>query len=320
MSLFKKQKISFCQYFYIVISFFGCTSHQQKSKMTADPALVLPYTFSLENEKHLDAPYVAKFESNGKLLLYVASEHISSEKFPDLLNHPTLRTISNLFSEFKPEIVIVEGINTGADLSPKSILSQAEKCEQSRYQGCSESFFAINEARLHGAEYITGEPEEIQIKEQILSEGFSNEDLLGFYLVRQIPQLKRQAEFDRANFPAQADKLLRRFERKIGSNLNFRFKEFERWYIDHAATKKNYFDVTADDAAPDSSPQATYVQKISAKVGLIRDRSIVKTIGLMAENYSRILVVYGGSHLLTQEPALVSLFGKPTYFRSLSAP
>ena len=294
----------------------GCTTMQHGDSPVADTNLIIPYTFGLEDKKHLEAPYVAKYARDGKLLLYVASDHISIQKSPNILEHPTLKTIEQLFAEYKPEVVIVEGIDTGDELSPKSILKKADECVTCNYRNCGESFFAINMARKSGAAYITGEPRNQQIKDEIIKEGYSAEDLLGFYLVRQIPQYRRQGDFDRKKFADQAEKQLRGFQFQIGTDLKFGFKEFDAWYSKHMTKPKSYLDITNNDHAPHGGPDATYVQKISNRVGVIRDRAIVKTIEHMLGTYSRILVVYGGSHLITQEPAIESRMGKATYFRA----
>lgn len=295
----------------------GCATLQPNDSLVADTSLVIPYTFDLENKKHLEAPYVAKYERDGRLLLYVASEHISIQKSPNLLEHPTLKTIEHLFVEYKPEIVIVEGIDTGDEISPKSIIKKADECVTANYRNCGESFFAINMARKSGAAYITGEPRNQQIKDEIVKEGYSAEDLLGFYLVRQIPQYRRQGDFDRKNFADRAEKQLRGFQYQLGTDLKFGFKEFDAWYSKHMTTPKSYLDITNNDPAPHGGPDATYVQKISNKVGVIRDRAIVKTIERMLGTYSRVLVVYGGSHLITQEHAIESMMDKATYFRAV---
>lgn len=302
-----------------IAALFTCTScvtAQPKSPLIANANLIRSYTFDLEAKKHLEAPYVAKYEINGKLLLYVASEHISAQKYPNLYDHPTLKTIAALFAKYRPEVVIIEGIDTGEELSPKSILKKADECEKSDYRAsCGESFFAINSARKNGAEYITGEPRNPWIKDEIVKAGYSVEDLLGFYLVRQIPQYKRQAELDRNKFSDQASKQLKRFQQQIGTNVLFGFKEFDAWYAKTMPSPKNYLDITNDDPAPHGGPKATHVQKISNKVSLIRDKAFVKTIERMLNKYSRVLVVYGGSHLITQEPALEAMLGGATYFR-----
>ena len=78
----------------------------------------------------------------------------------------------------------------------------------------------------------------------------------------------------------------------------------------------SYLNITNNDPAPHGGPDATYVQKISNKVCLIRDRAVVKTVERMLNRYSRVLVVYGGSHLITQEPAIDSMLGKAAFFRT----
>jgi len=209
-------------FFFASLLASGCVTQQPNPK--ADLKLIRSYTFELEKQKHLEAPYVAKYQRNGKTLLYLAAKHISAQKYPDLLEHPTLRTIARLFSEYKPQVVIVEGLDTGTEVSPKSIFKKADECEQSKYRsGCGESFFAINQARKIGIGYVSGEPRNSEIKDQLVAEGYTAEDLLGFYLVRQIPQYKRRAEFDRLTFSEQAEKQLARFQKQIGTNLNFGF-------------------------------------------------------------------------------------------------
>jgi len=297
------------------LSVVGCVS-TPATRMMPDLSLVLPYTFELEDRKHLESPYVAKFEKDGKLLLYVASEHISIQKYPNLLEHPTLRTVAALFQEYNPQVVVVEGIDTGAELSPPRILKKADECKISKYKACGESFFAINEARRTGAAYISGEPKDKSIKDDIVKEGYTPSDLLGFYMVRQIPQYKRQGEFSRAGFADIAEKQLLRFRQQIGTTEQFGFKEFETWYSKNMSQPKSYLDITNNDPAPHGGKNATYVQKISNKVSLIRDRNIVQTIARMLESNSRVLVLYGGSHLITQEPALTKLMGQAKYFRT----
>jgi hypothetical protein len=300
--------------FIVELLIVGCTTMQPKGPPVADIKLVLPYTFNLETKNHLENPYVAKYERDGRLLLYVASEHISIQKYPNLLEHPTLKTIESLFYAYKPEVVIVEGVNTGAELSPKSFIRHADECATTTYRRCGESSFAVNMARKFGAEYIDGEPTNVQIKDEVFGLGYTAEDLLGFYLVRQIPQFQRSGDFDRNAFSIKGEKLLRRFQHQLGTDLKFGFPEFESWYEKHMTKPKNYLDITDDDSAPHGGPEATYIQKISNKIGIIRDQAIVKTIERMLGAYSRVLVVYGGSHLLTQEPAIEGMMGKASYF------
>jgi len=299
---------------FATFAFAALTACVTAAPLHFDPAQIRPYTFALESQKHLESPYVAKYEHDGKLLLYVASQHLAVEKYPDLLQHPTLKTTAALFAEYRPQVVIVEGIDTGAEVSPPKLVKHADECAASAYRQCGESFFAINAARKAGAAFVSGEPKSTEVRDQLVAAGYTAEDLLGFYLVRQIPQLRRQASFDPKTFPGVADAHLLRFQEQIGTKLAFDYVAFTAWYAKHMTDPKSVLDVTNDTPAPHGGPDATYVQKISNQVGVIRDRSVVERIGAMFAKYDRVLVVYGGSHLITQEPAFLPL-GTPSYFR-----
>ncbi len=296
------------------IIFSSCATQKRGPEFRADLSLVRPYSFELENEKPLPAPYVATFSKNGKKLFFVASEHLSLKRYPNALEAPILRTISKLFSEEHPQVVIVEGLNTAEEISPKSMIAPSDKCEASRYaNGCGEPIFAINQARKSTADYITGEPVEATILKEALNSGYSTEDVLGYYLVRQIPQFKRQNNFSMSSFSKQVDHYLKSFRRDLGVDLQFGFSEFRNWYSLRMPKPRDFLDIENDDTAPDAGPGATYIQRISHTVSLSRDRAVVKTIERMLNRYDRVLVVYGGSHLITEEPALKAMLGSPLY-------
>lgn len=305
------------QVIFLFSVFIGCVSSDKRQEpVQLNSEKVLSYTFELEKLKHLDAPYFAKFSKGNKTLLFVASKHISVVKYPNLLEHPTLKTISKLFDEYKPGVVIVEGIDTGTELSPKSIIEFADKCKVSDYKkGCGESFFAINTAREAGRDYITGEPRDAAIAQGLKKFGYTEEDLLGFYMVRQIPQIKRQEQFNAKNFDQTLENQLSRFRRKLNFTGKFGPEEFKTWYSKHMTQPKNYLDIENDDPAPHGGKDATYVQKISNRVTWLRDATTVETIESMLNRFDVVLIIYGGSHLITQEPALIEGLGQPEYFK-----
>lgn len=281
-----------------------------------DESLVRPYTFDLEKQKHLEAPYVAQYQKGNKHLYYVASEHISTRKYPNVVEHPTLKTIKKIFEEFRPQVVIVEGIDTGDKLSPESLLKHADKCEKTSYKsGCGESFYAINQAREMGSQFVSGEPLHQKVKEELLKLDYKVEDLLGFYLIRQIPQWKRQKIFNKETFEEMANNQLARFEKMIDSQTLFNFEKFDYWYSSKMSKPRSYLDIKNDDPAPHGGNDATYVQKISHYVTLLRDREVVQRIEAMLNQFDRVLIIYGGSHLVIQEPAINKALGQPKYIK-----
>lgn len=284
-----------------------------------DPAKILSYSPVLEDQKHLPRPYVAKFGQNGKILFYLAAAHVSVTKSTKFLEHPTIRTIQAAFNDFQPDVTVVEGIHTGAELSPKSILKAADECDASVYKvNCGESIFAINMARSAAGQFISGEPDDFEIKEAILKEGFSELDLLGFYTVRLIPHIKRQSTGK--DLDLELESIISQRKKTLAIENPFGLNDFKLWYSNHMPNSKKYSELDANDTGPRGGKDATFIQAISYKIDKIRDRTIVQRIADMLNKFNKVLVVYGGSHLLSEEPALIEMLGEPTYFDLSSWP
>jgi len=306
--MFKRQYVAIVILFLFLSTFVACAH-----RISFDERRVLRYDFSLESLKHKPQPYMAVYREGDKTLIYLASKHLSRKGYPDLLKHPTIQTIKYIFDEYKPQAVVVEGI-TG-DLTSKSFQQRADECKSKHYKGCGESFYALNLARQEGIVYVSGEPSDKMTLKAIKKKGYSEEDLLGYYVVRQIPQLKRHGGQNEATFQKQVNRWLKGFKRKMGIKSYFDYKEFLTWYADHVEYPEKVLDLTSDDSAPHGGKDATYIQKISNIVSYVRDQQIVSVIERMLKEHDRVLVVYGGSHLITQEPTLNRAMGKPEYIK-----
>lgn len=134
-------------------------------------------------------------------------------------------------------------------------------------------------------------------------------------MVRQIPQLKRQGQFNNENFDQTLEDQLTRFRRKLAFSGSFGPTEFKTWYSKHMTKPKSYLDIENDDPAPHGGKDATYVQKISNRVTWLRDATVVETIENMLNKFDIVLIIYGGSHLINQELALIEGLGQPEYFK-----
>ena len=89
----------------------GCSTAPTNFNHAPTPSqLVDPYTFEMEKERPFEPPYVAKFSAGDKKLIYLAAKHAATEKYADLLKHPTFLSIKKVFAETPVDAVIVEGI------------------------------------------------------------------------------------------------------------------------------------------------------------------------------------------------------------------
>lgn len=303
------------RYIFCFLLLSACVTTQRKA-LVVDLNMVRPYAFDMEKENPAPYPFLVEFRKDEEHLWYIAAEHVSTKDYANPQEHPTNKLINAVFEKHHPEVVIVEGINTGDVLSPPSMLKKADECIGSNYaKDCAESFFAINAARKHGAEYLSGEPNDSEIKKRVLESGIPEVDLLGFYIVRQIPQIKRTAKRDSIGIDAEISRVIPGFRSRLNYERSLSFNDFKSWYKVHVTKPKIYYDVGTDDCAPHAGADATFLQRISSQVGAARDRMVVERIEKMLNQFNRVLVVYGGSHYSTQLPALSKMMGTPTYFK-----
>ena len=303
-----------CLVFVLSLPLFSCVTNHE---IRIDESKVIGYHFDLEDRKKMEQPYVARFKKGDKELLYVLSKHVSDREFPNIVEHPTNVTIQILFGKFAPQVVIVEGIPSSKDAEMSKIMDQLEKCRNRKFKGCGESFFAMDQAVQRQADFISGEPTEIEIQEFVSKSGFTQRDLLGVYMVRQIPQMKRRNEFNTKTFPKDCQRFLNQYRERVGLTVKFDYDDFKQWYHLHMKKPVDFLDIENNDTAPHGGQDATFVQRILHLVGLARDRVIVQRIEEMLNQHDRVLVVFGGSHFLLQEGALTDALGKPEYFKEL---
>ncbi len=257
-------------------------------------------------------PYLARFEKNGKEVVYIAAAHVS--QCAEMLTHPTMKTIREAFAESHPDVVVVEGLRTGEELSPQSVMGQADECKRSHYEKCSETFYAINLARENNAHFISGEPSDDAILRHVASMGYTANDLIGYYLLRQIPQLRRMGKWDAKGFPGTVKGLVSYYEKQMKTKVTFGFSDFEVWCQNHIPKPANYEATTNTDVAPIQGAGSTFIQRLASEVSYFRDLTIVERIFSMLDRFSTVMVVYGADHLTSQEPEIEFQMGKAVYF------
>jgi hypothetical protein len=268
----------------------------------------------MEEERPFEPPYVAQFSSGDKKLIYLAAQHTTTEKYADLLNHPTFLSIKKIFAEMPIDAVIVEGIAPWVGEPSKHLLDHGDSCEATGYKvNCGEPWFAIQTAKKSGVSIETGESSDSDLAEAIQKSGFNKLDLIGFYVVRMIPEWKREGQSGEAEILKLIEARLTLEREKLAITSPFGLKEFQAWYGNHMVKPAQFLAIEVDDTAPLSTTDATFVQKISCVLGIARDQSIVNVIAQTLTTKSNVLVVYGASHFLTERRALEAMLGPPKF-------
>ena len=138
-----------------------------------------------------DGPELLVFQRGDRRLVFIGVQHDSD---PSSRTH---RLIDSTFLTFKPNVVIVEGAPTSWGYNPRRLLEVGS--QQPDAQGLlpeGETVPTVRGAFASGSLIIGGEPSDADVRRIVASAGVSDEDLLGYYVMRVVPQWLSQREFD----------------------------------------------------------------------------------------------------------------------------
>ncbi len=157
--------------------------------------------------------------------------------------------------------------------------------------------------------FFAGEADHRDIYAGLKASGFSDLDVLGFYVARQIPQWVRERE-------NREGLLERKTPAFLASNCQvFAVKpcptlaEVQVWYREKNGQELSS-EVPTYAMAPIHDGQM-YTQKISSVVGDIRDRFTLGVIERLLQQFRRVGVIYGAGHFVTLRKSFDSELGPP---------
>ena len=288
-------------YFLIFLFFLsGCLT----STFVANDALLQPWSTKLETQEPYTYPYAALYKKRGKTLIYVAARHEVST------NSPTFRLVKKTFETFSPNILILEGL--APDQPMDRMVFFAEDCVKRDFQSCGENFYAIHLVHKTKSTFISGEPPDEDILKSIVQKGYEHKELILFYFLRQIPQMKREGSLQKDHFANQANTYLAQRAKKLHVDSKIDFTDFQLWYQQKMNKEFVLDEINTEVPAP--RYDGTYMQKFSQHVEDMRDSMIIKKIAKSLNEQETVMVVYGGSHLSVQRQALEAMLGKPVSY------
>jgi len=250
--------------------------------------LSLIHRYTKDDDSRCCLISVTRFSNGQKNLYDINAAHVAGT------DNPTCKTIAEAIVRYKPQAMVIESTNDKG-FSADTPMSTA--------------VYADSLARAHNIKVIAGEPSDSAVLDAMLDKGYSAKDVMAFYMLRSIPQGKRNGTIvDEESFARVAKNMLDMcFAGYKGEKITL--PEFKAWYEAHKADNKGFLGIEISDIAPDASPDATYFQKLSAQAGIIRDRHIIGTIANALNAYDNVLVVYGGAHLVQSQPVFEQMFG-----------
>ncbi len=258
-----------------------------------------------------DGPELLFFKRGEAELAFVGAEHDSD---PASSTH---RLIASTFGVFTPRVVIVEGVPTNWGYNPARLLRVADEKPDARgLLPSGETFPAVRGAIHADSKLLGGEPDDAEVRRITSRLGVTDQDLLGFYVLRVVPQWLSQKKFDDLESSGATDLIDQQLERSrkelgLGTGILQGAEAWRSWRLlkNLRADRKT---VDVEEAGPlADGPWPTNV--IAASISRARDTHLYEVTKQQLSRYNSVMVVYGGSHALIQYPALTALLGKPCY-------
>ncbi len=275
------------------------------------PQKLEPWTMSLRERQPEDA-FAAVYKRGPQRLVFVAAEHANRD---DSL---TFRLIRDAYAAFELDAVIAEGFPTSRGANPRSIFEYAAKTgpRSDGFVEGGETVPTVVGSRRENADLWGGEPDDLHVKAAVVAQGISLTDLLGLYVLRNIPQWIGERKIAHAGDPRMkplVEHVLAtdRASLQLSPDVLAGYADWARWY-----QRLNGKPLGPDFVTEETGPLADgkfQTNRIAFAISRARDTYLHKLIINHLNGGESVLVVFGGSHLMIQRPALDAAIGQPCY-------
>src|SRR5262249_48766366 len=176
-------------------------------------------------------------------LLFIGAKHANNT------NSLTFRLIADAYASFHIDTLIVEGPPYSRGANSQRLLDWVQRqTETNGFVEGGETIPAVRGALAQGAHVWGGDPDDSVIRDSMLSQGFSSQDLLGFYTLRSIPQWMRERKIDGpgdARISSLIEKELEHSRSRLGLSPSI-LRDFAAWTQWYAETNHKEFGAAFD--------------------------------------------------------------------------
>lgn len=285
----------------VPFTLIGCTSvvHPQfEHHLISDWAL----------ERHIampaTEPFIGIYQRKNKSLAFIAAKHELGA------SSDVQKLVIKTFSSFQPKAVIAEGFD---ETTPRDwLINKANECARSEFKNCGEQFQAIYLANNANIPFSGGEPSDTTIEKELFKVGYSTHDMVGFYLVRQLPLWDREKTFEVDGIEKLCTEFIcDQYETYLHKPCDMTYTQFLSWYQEKMGKTFDFHAITTEYTAPYDDEKSTWLQRMSAQIGKIRDRTLLRVIEKQLQLYDKVMVVYGWSHFMTLRHVFEKTMGLP---------
>lgn len=291
----------------LLLLLVGCAA----APLRPAPEKFEPWTTSLRDRQPEDA-FAAVYKRGRQRLVFVAAQHANRQ---DSL---TFRLIRDAYANFQFDAVIAEGFPTSRGLDPPSIFEYVARsgANAEGFVEGGETVPTVLGARQQKANLWGGEPDDLEVKARVLADGLPGADLLGFYVLRNIPQWIGERKIENAGdthlkLLVEAALASNRAALQFSPQVLASYHEWAGWY--ERLNRKPLGDGFATEEVGPLADGKFGTNRIAFAVSRARDEYLHKLIIGHLNAGESVLVVFGGSHLMIQRPALDAAIGRPCY-------
>jgi hypothetical protein len=287
--------------------FSACASLPLKSA----PQKLQPWTTALRDQQP-EGAFAAVYRIGSRHLVFIGAQHENQN------DSPTFRMIRDGYTSFKFDTVIAEGFPTSWGPNPARILDDVAKTTigTDGFVEGGETVPTVLGAQQQAARLSGGEADDPDVKRLVAGYGIADRDLLGFYVLRNLPQWISERALNDA-----ADPRLRLFVEKALARQRDRLQipvttlpDYAAWVAWYEMTngKPLAASFNTEEVGPLSDGRFG-TNKIAYAVSKARDAYLHRLIIDRLNAKENVLVVFGGSHLMIHRPALDATLGRSCY-------
>lgn len=255
-------------------------------------------------------PYNFRIEGKGKVLQYFGSG------YPTDLADPMFAMIDTVLEELRPQIILIGNAKpVPADALEEHNQQVLQQDLASLVKRGADIAYLKRRAIELGITWVPLEPTDDEEIAYFESQGFSKADIFVFEVIKNLINYQQRGNF--ADFEKYKTGLLQAIANRTG------WKDFDFSEANLVAQIKRIYGryFTLEDLIndpqlktlgfPNNTPyfmdKPSAVNEIRNLSWSYRDKHAVEIIAREVENHDRILVLYGSSHAVVQEPALRAL-------------
>ncbi len=276
-----------------------------------EPGKLQPWTTILRDQQP-DEAFAAVYKAGSRHLIFLGAKHANK------VGSRTFRMIEAAYAAFRIDTVIAEGFPTSRGPNPPSTIAWAAgnvPTADGFVEG-GETVPTVMGAQRELATLFGGEADDLEIKARVAAEGISGEDLLGFYVLRNIPQWIGERQITDAGDPrlpglVAAALAKNRHSLQLAPGILPDFAAWATWY-----RRLNQQPIGSAFVTEEVGPLADgkfSTNRIGHAISRARGAHLHNLVISHLNARQTVLVVFGASHLMIHRPALDAVLGEPCY-------